>query len=135
MGHRFYAPHYRSCEYYRLLCRVTDLLRDRRDIDVVVKLHTVADHQYNPLPARLKGSGIRVVIAGRLEPWLRRASLVILDNGGTPLLEALAADVPILLYEPAHIWPMVPAALTALRARAMVVTTEADFLGALRLFA
>ena len=132
-GNHFYAPHYRSCAYYRLLCRVTDVLATL-DADVVVKLHTAAEHQYNPLPERLRGSGIRVVSSGLLVQWLRRASLVVLDNGGTPLLEALAADVPVLLYEPAH-WAMSPEALAWLRERATVVTTEPAFLDALRLFA
>ena len=133
MGYGFYAPHNRSCEYYRFLCRVTDILATLREVQAVIKLHDRADHVYNPITDRLRARHSSVQVqTGAIEPWLRRAHLVILDLPGTVLMEALAMGKRILLYARPEVWRISPEVIPLLEKATLFEQDEAAFFDRLR---
>jgi hypothetical protein len=100
MGNRFYAPHNRSCRYYRLLERATEALESNRGLRTIVKLHSRADSCFNPTAERLaaRRSRLEVVTDGPLEPWLDASDLVVVDLPTTSMLEALRRGRRVLAY-------------------------------------
>jgi hypothetical protein len=133
MGNAWQTGHYRACGYYRFLTQVVDALSAASGIRAMLKTHSRADHVYNPIGDYIRRTHAPVALAtGALAPWLARAALVVLDEPGTVLLEALAAHCPVLVYVDPVIAPMSADARAALAGAALVETDAARFLARLR---
>lgn len=131
MGQRFYAPHYRSPEYFGLLTAAAEALASLApDVQVVLKTHQRGDNAFNPIEdwCRRHGSSIRIVSSGGLEPWLGAADAVAMDLPGTPLLEALAHRVPVLAYLPPGTFQLSMRGERLLRAAVTLETSRDRFL-------
>ena len=134
MGNRFYAPHNRSCRYYRLLERAIDALESNRGIRIIVKLHSRADSCFNPMAERLaaRGSQLEVVTNGPLEPWLDASDLVVVDLPTTSMLEALSRGRRVLAYCDTAVFRLAERARPLLERAVQLETDEHRFIERLR---
>jgi hypothetical protein len=133
MGQRFYAPHYRSCEYFALLTDAMAALNRAEGVTAVLKVHQRADNCFNPIAdwCRRYAPKVRVVADGSLERWLEAADLMVMDLPATPLLEALARRTRVLAYCDERAFPIDPAARPLLAAAVRLETDREAFLRSL----
>lgn len=132
MGHRVFAAHYRDCEYFRLLTDAANALGRANDIDPVIKVHP-GDNSYNPIGDWCERHAPRVRIDndGAFINWLDRADLVIIDLPGTPLVQGLARDVPMLSYCNQSAFPISEAARPLLQRAVRLETDREVFVAAI----
>ena len=110
-GQRFYAPNYRDTEYVGRLRAVARVLNEAPDIAPIMKVHTRGDNALNPIKAWCRREAPRVEVidhAVRTDDLWKRADVVALDLPTTPLLEALARDLPVLVWTDPQVFPVTP---------------------------
>lgn len=133
MGQRFYAPHYRSPEYFALLTDAARALESAHDIEPVLKIHQAGDNCLNPIAdwCRRHAPRVTVVTDGTLTRWLDAADLVVIDLPSTPLLEALARGVPAFVFSDARVFPLSADARPELDAAVRFETDRQQFVSTL----
>ena len=106
-GQRFYAPNYRDTEYFGRLCDVAHALNEAPDIAPIIKVHARGDNAMNPIKAwcRREAPLVEVVEDGIERLW-NRADVIAMDLPTTPLLEALARDLPVLVWTDPRVFPL-----------------------------
>jgi hypothetical protein len=133
MGQRFYAPHYRSCEYFGLLADAARALDRARDVEPILKIHQRGDNCLNPIAdyCRRHAPRVKVVGNGTLDALLDEADLVMIDLPSTPLLETLARRMPALVFCDERVFHISPAARPVLEAAVRLETDRGRFIAAI----
>lgn len=126
--------------YWRLTRAVINKLREKRDIEILVKppMRTRYPQMPNPIIDWILGSGfqeIRIVDDMPLKDCLGLADAYLVESPSTPLLQVIETGKPVLAYINQYDYLLQPDAADALRdCTAVFAQSEADFLDGLDSF-
>jgi len=95
----FNFPYYSPTWHYKLQKAVIELFADRNDYFFIFKSASFADHIKNPISSYINDKEFSniSVSSSRLIDHLKQADRVIIDFPSTPMYEAAAAEVPMLV--------------------------------------
>jgi len=98
----FNFPYYSPTWHYKLQKAIVELFAQRHDYEFIFKAAPQSDHIRNPMGSYILDKAfpnIRVSSSNLID-HLKRADRVIIDYPSTPMYEAAAAEVPMLVLRP-----------------------------------